>query len=155
MELQRAHPNDRHTKLCHRAAHKTWPHEYQRTPHASSLPASPLRQRTMDPGPTSKHPSNTRREEDTGVLERTKKPRRYKVLFHNDDFTPMEFVVQVLEQIFHRSAAEATRIMLTVHTSGHGLAGVYSHEVAESKTTRTQAIAQEAGYPLLVTTEPE
>ena len=95
------------------------------------------------------------RQSDTMVKERTKRPRRYQVLLHNDDFTPMEFVTQILETIFRKSGAEATRIMLTVHNSGLGVAGVYSREIAETKAMRTIQLAREAGYPLMVSTEPE
>ena len=101
-----------------------------------------------------KSPS-TRRDEQTLVKERVKRPQRHKVVLHNDDFTPMEFVVEILESIFRRSGAEATRIMLTVHRSGIGIAGVYSAEVAEAKSVKTVRFARESGYPLLVTTEPE
>ena len=97
----------------------------------------------------------TRRDEQTMVKERVKRPRRHKVLLHNDDFTPMEFVVEILESVFNRSAAEATRIMLTVHRSGLGVAGVFSAEIAEAKTMKTLRFARESGYPLLCTTEPE
>ncbi len=95
------------------------------------------------------------RKESTLVLERTKRPRRFKVVMHNDDYTPMDFVVHVLESVFHRSKAEATRIMLTVHNEGAGIAGVYSREVAETKTAQSLRYARSEGYPLLVTTEPE
>ena len=97
----------------------------------------------------------TDRKEDIQVLDRTKKPKRYKVILHNDNYTPMEFVVYILEQVFHHTPASATRIMLTVHNSGIGVAGVYSHEIAEAKTARTTRVSREAGYPLMVTTEPE
>ena len=97
----------------------------------------------------------TRRDEQTMVKERVKRPRRHKVLLHNDDFTPMEFVVEILESVFNRSAAEATRIMLTVHTTGLGVAGVFSPEIAEAKTMTTHSLARESGFPLLCTTEPE
>lgn len=99
------------------------------------------------------------RKDDVVVKERVKhsvkRPRRHKVLLHNDDFTPMEFVVEILEGLFHRSKAEATRIMLRVHTDGTGIAGTYSHEVAESKAMRTIQTAREAGFPLMASTEPE
>ena len=107
------------------------------------------RRRTDDPG------EHRERDESVLVKERTKRPRRFKVLMHNDYFTPMEFVILVLEQVFHRSKAEATRIMLTVHNEGAGIAGVYSREVAETKAANTIQIARSSGYPLLVTTEPE
>ena len=74
---------------------------------------------------------------DGEVLERTKpetrKPDLYKVVLLNDDYTTMDFVVQVLESIFHKQPAEAFRIMMMVHTEGKGLCGVYPHEVAETK----------------------
>ncbi len=95
------------------------------------------------------------RESGTSVLDRTRPPKRYRVVMHNDDYTPMEFVVMVLESIFRRSKAEATRVMLTIHTEGAGTAGVYSREVAETKAAETIRLAREGGYPLLVTTEPE
>ncbi len=104
--------------------------------------------------PEKKNP-DTRREEGTMLKERVSIPRRYKVILHNDDYTPMEFVVFVLEQVFRKSPAEATRIMLLVHKSGIGVAGVYSLEVAESKAAQTMDMARENAYPLLVTTEPE
>lgn len=97
----------------------------------------------------------TRRRQDVLVKERTKRPKKYKVLLHNDDFTPMEFVIEVLEGLFYKSKAEATRIMLHVHRHGLGIAGIYSHEVAESKALRTIQLAREAGYPLMASTEPE
>ena len=97
----------------------------------------------------------TERKEEVQVQERVKRPRRHKVLLHNDDFTPMEFVVDVLETLFHKSKAEATRVMLNVHRNGVGIAGVYAHEVAESKALRTIEVAREAGYPLMASTEPD
>lgn len=86
--------------------------------------------------------------------EKTKKPPMYKVLFHNDDYTTMEFVVSVLMTIFHHSEAAAFRIMMHVHTNGMGVAGVYTKEVAETKVAQTVAAARRNEFPLEVTIEP-
>ena len=83
------------------------------------------------------------------------KPRLYKVLLHNDDYTPMEFVVLVLRQVFHKSDSDATSIMLHAHTTGYAVAGVFTFEIAEMKVAETMALADEAGFPLLCTLEPE
>ena len=72
----------------------------------------------------------------------------YKVLLHNDDYTTMEFVVFVLQGIFHHSEAEAMQIMLHVHKQGIGVAGVYTHEVAESRVAQVEALAREHEFPL-------
>jgi len=84
-----------------------------------------------------------------------KKPQLYKVLLLNDDFTPMEFVVRVLERIFHKNREEATRIMLHVHTKGMAVCGVYTHEVAETKVRQVMLFSQENQHPLQCTLEPE
>lgn len=93
------------------------------------------------------------------VLERseqqTKKPELYKVLLLNDDYTTMEFVVEILESVFHKGPAEAYRIMLAVHTQGKGLCGVYSFEVAETKVATVVERAREHGFPLRAAMEPE
>jgi ATP-dependent Clp protease adaptor protein ClpS len=93
------------------------------------------------------------------VLERTrqetKKPDLYKVLLLNDDYTTMDFVVDVLETIFHKQPAEAHRIMLMVHTQGKGLCGLYPFEVAETKVATVIERARANGFPLLAALEPE
>jgi ATP-dependent Clp protease adaptor protein ClpS len=86
---------------------------------------------------------------------RVKKPSLYKVILHNDDFTPMEFVVVILIRIFQKSESDATAIMLHAHTRGFAVAGVYVFEIAEAKVKETQALAREAQFPLLATLEPD
>jgi ATP-dependent Clp protease adaptor protein ClpS len=96
---------------------------------------------------------------DLGVITESEKklapPAMYKVLLHNDDYTTMEFVLKILESVFGRSPAEAYRVMMQVHTGGVGVAGVYSHEVAETKVSVTHERAREAGHPLRCSMEPE
>jgi ATP-dependent Clp protease adaptor protein ClpS len=77
-----------------------------------------------------------------------KEPPMYKVLLHNDDYTTMEFVVQVLMQVFHKSVAQATHIMLNVHKRGVGMCGVFTYEVAETKVETVTRLARENGHPL-------
>ena len=80
-------------------------------------------------------------------------PKLYNVVLLNDDYTTMEFVLQILEMLFQKSPAEAFRIMMQVHRNGRGLAGVYTWEVAETKADKVAALASEAGYPLRATIE--
>jgi ATP-dependent Clp protease adaptor protein ClpS len=82
-------------------------------------------------------------------------PRRYKVIFHNDDYTTQEFVVHVLQRFFHKTETEAQHIMLTVHHKGAAVAGVYTKDVAETKVQQVMDAARDNGMPLLLTTEPE
>ncbi len=93
------------------------------------------------------------------VLEKTRqktdKPKLYKVILHNDDYTTMDFVIIVLESIFKKSPAEAYRVMMHVHTRGAGIAGVYAYEVAETKVALAHDYAKEAGHPLRCSMEPE
>lgn len=93
------------------------------------------------------------------ILERTRqetrKPELYKVLLLNDDYTTMDFVVEVLESIFHKQPAQAFRIMIAVHTQGKGLCGVYPHEVAETKVSAVVELAREHGFPLRAAMELE
>ncbi|MDN3565806.1 ATP-dependent Clp protease adapter ClpS [Paeniroseomonas aquatica] len=96
---------------------------------------------------------------NTGVVvktrTRTKKPAMYKVLMLNDDYTPMEFVVHVLERFFQKNREEATRIMLHVHRRGVGVCGVYTYEVAETKVTQVMDLARQNQHPLQCTIEKE
>ena len=80
-------------------------------------------------------------------------PKLYNVILLNDDYTTMEFVMHVLETVFQKPPAEAYRIMMHVHRNGRGLAGVYTHEVAETKADKVAALASEAGFPLRATIE--
>ena len=96
---------------------------------------------------------------NTGVVVRTRpktrKPAMYKVLMLNDDYTPMEFVVHVLERFFQKTRDEATRIMLHVHRRGVGVCGVYTYEVAETKVTQVMDLARQNQHPLQCTIEKE
>jgi ATP-dependent Clp protease adaptor protein ClpS len=87
--------------------------------------------------------------------QKLEQPRMWRVLLHNDDYTTQDFVVWVLETVFHKATAEAFDIMLSVHRSGMGIAGVYTHDVAETKLKTTRQLAEEHEFPLLVTMEPE
>ena len=97
--------------------------------------------------------------DDAEVLTETEskleKPKLYKVLLHNDDFTTMEFVVFVLEYVFNRTEADAFTIMLKVHTEGMGVAGIYPFEIATMKSQKAVNLARSREYPLLCTVEEE
>ncbi len=84
-----------------------------------------------------------------------KPPSHYKVILHNDDYTPMDFVIEVLESVFHKANALATKIMLDVHQKGLGLCGIYPYEVAETKVTLVMDRAKQHQYPLKCTMEEE
>jgi ATP-dependent Clp protease adaptor protein ClpS len=103
--------------------------------------------------------AGTDRQTDGEILERTKqetkKPELFKVLLLNDDYTTMDFVIEVLESIFHKQPAEAFRIMMAVHTQGKGLCGTYPHEVAETKVDTVMERARDNGFPLRAAMEPE
>lgn len=91
----------------------------------------------------------------TEEKRRTRRPERHKVILHNDDYTTMEFVVEVLQKHFHKDHAEAIHVMLQVHHKGRGVAGVYPRQAAETKVAEVTAEARSAGYPLMLTTEEE
>jgi ATP-dependent Clp protease adaptor protein ClpS len=104
----------------------------------------------------------TRKAGDTAVAipkgkaaKKLARPPLYKVLLHNDDYTTMEFVVDVLQTVFHHDLQRATRIMLHVHQRGVGVAGTYPRDVAETKAEKVMALARAAEFPLLCTVEAE
>lgn len=98
-------------------------------------------------------------EQETGVVSRekvaTRMPSLYKVLLLNDDYTPMEFVVEVLRTHFNKDAQQATEVMLAVHNTGRAVCGVYPHEIAETKVSRVTDEARRSGYPLQCITEKD
>jgi ATP-dependent Clp protease adaptor protein ClpS len=105
--------------------------------------------------PSKPRPAGDRR---TGLVlderTRTKQPPMYKVLLHNDDYTTREFVVWVLQTVFHKSDDDAVAIMSHVHNHGVGVAGIYTYEVAETKVTKTLHLAKAQQFPLQLTIEP-
>ncbi len=84
---------------------------------------------------------------------KTRKPRMYKVILHNDDYTSMDFVTEILETVFHKPPVVATQLMLQIHRKGFGVCGVFTKDVAESKVRQVEARAEQAGFPLLCTME--
>ncbi|MEW6056939.1 MAG: ATP-dependent Clp protease adapter ClpS [Bdellovibrionota bacterium] len=104
------------------------------------------------------HQENEEHESDGAVAvdeakPKLKRPQRYAVLLHNDDYTTMEFVLEVLEQFFNKSGPEAMQIMLKVHNEGKGIAGIYPHEIAETKADQVIQLARSRGFPLMCTIE--
>ena len=95
----------------------------------------------------------------TGVKSRERvlieEPRQYKVIFHNDDFTTMEFVTDVLRRVFNKPADEAVTLMMRVHREGQAVVGFYSYDVAMTKASQATAMARNEGFPLKITCEPE
>lgn len=92
---------------------------------------------------------------DSETRKKVKEPSMYKVLLLNDDYTTMDFVVEVLRFVFHKSVEEATQIMLKVHHSGVGICGIYPFGIAETKVNTVNALARERGFPLKCTMERE
>jgi ATP-dependent Clp protease adaptor protein ClpS len=94
-------------------------------------------------------------EEELEVALEIQEPRMFKVLLHNDDYTSMVFVVEILTSIFHKSTAEAERIMLHIHETGKAVCGVYSFEIAQTKAQQVKQRAKQNEFPLLATIEED
>ena len=92
---------------------------------------------------------------ETQSEQKLQRPRLWRVLLHNDDYTTQDFVVWVLETIFHKPRGEAFAVMMNVHRTGIGIAGVYTHDVADTKVRATKQLAEQHEFPLLVTMEAE
>jgi len=92
-------------------------------------------------------------QEETLIEEELKEPPKYKVLLHNDDYTTMDFVVDILMRVFHKSKEEAVAIMLNVHKKGVGVCGIYPAEIAETKVALVHKMARKKGFPLKCTME--
>jgi len=119
----------------------------------------PMPQDPIRPGGGNDLPDSRNPEREGAVATRTRRkvarPERFKVLLYNDDYTPMEFVVKILESIFGKGPSAATQIMLQIHNSGLGVAGVYVLEVAETKVATVHNVAERQGYPLRAGIEKE
>jgi len=94
-------------------------------------------------------------ESTTRTRDDVQEPSMFKVLLHNDDYTSMEFVVQILIAVFRKTAGEATRIMLNVHRKGIGLCGIYPFDIAETKVATVHRVARDNGFPLKCTMEED
>jgi ATP-dependent Clp protease adaptor protein ClpS len=92
---------------------------------------------------------------DVATRHKTKRLRRYAVVFHNDDYTTMQFVVHVIMKFFRKTETEATHVMLNVHHKGYGVVGVYPRDVAETKVSRVAEYARAHDHPLKCSAEPE
>jgi len=104
-------------------------------------------------------PEDIRWNDGTSIQEKeeqkTREPDMFRVVLLNDDYTTMDFVVWVIQKIFHKAAAEATRIMMDVHKKGRGIVGVYSYDIARTKTVQVKQLAKEHEYPLECVVEKE
>jgi len=118
------------------------------------MPNDPERQSGPPVGPDRADP---RREGGVATATRRKvaRPPKYKVILYNDDYTPMEFVVAILENLFRKGPTEATQIMLAIHRVGLGIGGVYVQDIAESKVAAVHSAAEQRGYPLRAGAEKE
>jgi ATP-dependent Clp protease adaptor protein ClpS len=108
-------------------------------------------------GPSDPERADPRREGGvaTATRRRVARPPKYKVILYNDDYAPKEFVVSVLEKIFQKGPTEATQIMLAIHRTGLGIAGVFVQDIAETKVAAVHAAAEHRGYPLRAGVEKE
>ena len=97
----------------------------------------------------------TDRQVSSEISDQTREPPLYRVLLHNDDYTTMEFVIEVLMYVFGKSPESAAKIMMNVHHKGIGVCGVYAHEIAETKVDTVHNLARESGYPLRCSMEQE
>lgn len=97
--------------------------------------------------------SNTNLKEET--ITKLKKPKMYRVILNNDDYTSMEFVVEILVKIFHKNPTEATIIMMDVHEKGKGIVGIYTYDIASTKAMQVEEMASEREFPLKVSIEEE
>jgi ATP-dependent Clp protease adaptor protein ClpS len=139
------------------------PEDLQGPGRASGSMSTTMRERvSMSTGPRMAGRGGGGSKQDDGKTDvvtktkpKTKKPSLYKVLILNDDYTPMEFVVFVLERFFSKGREEATRIMLHVHHKGVGICGVYTYEIAETKVAQVMDMARQNGHPLQCTMEKE
>ena len=92
-------------------------------------------------------------EPGTGVDQEIREPKMYRVILHNDDYTTMDFVIEVLISIFHKPAADATRIMIDVHKKGKGICGLYTYDIAATRIARVHRLARKRQFPLKCTLE--
>ncbi|MEM7411490.1 MAG: ATP-dependent Clp protease adaptor ClpS [Myxococcota bacterium] len=110
-------------------------------------------------GPPPERPQRGAPDREGGLATVTRRsvarPPKYKVILYNDDYTPMEFVVALLEKLFGKGPSEATQIMLAIHRTGLGIAGVYVQDIAETKVAAVHAAAEARGYPLRAGAEKE
>jgi len=94
-------------------------------------------------------------EEEIERVLKVVEPTKYKVLLHNDDYTSMEFVVEILMYIFHKNLVESEQIMFNIHQKGRAICGVYTFEIAQTKVQQVKEMAKSSGFPLLATLEEE
>ena len=94
-------------------------------------------------------------EEKIETVLKVVEPTKYKVLLHNDDYTSMDFVVEILMEVFHKNLVESEQIMLNIHQKGRAICGVYTFEIAQTKVQQVKEMAKSSGFPLLATVEEE